>query len=214
MEINWITISLLLWAVLTMVESILLFMIFFGTGGAALTLARAKLQDKLLAIVELDTGVRELQVPKVEEGGYLDVKGIGSILPSIKKIIPLKGGIRSIWVSSKFAEGITAADVQSGYHPTPSMILRANERTADALALKKMNQNPQNKVMNVALVLAIIIGVGIVGYLLFNAVQNIQWCNAQERMLANMYTTTTLNLKSVADQQDDGLDTGIYRPGG
>jgi len=175
--------------ILFTIETLILFMMIFSTGGIPLTLLKAKFRKKPIGILEGNDRTREFFVCDPKEN-LISRKDIGSWSLSPEKIIPLKGSdIQSIWFTPNLPEGITAKDVKHGFTYSPQMIERYNERKADAIAKEKLEKDPQQMIIKIGMIAAIVLAVGIVGYLLLNAISEIHFCDIQVDSIRTVVTT-------------------------
>jgi hypothetical protein len=131
--------------------------------------------------------------------------GAGYFQAHPDKIKVLKSGVRILRVSPDLPEGYIAEDVKHGFLSSPQMIDRYNERIADKLAEERMDSTAESKIVKYGIIIALIVAVGLVGYMLIG--KFIEWNQAKSCMDALIALKQSPLQQAVAA----GLNqTGIY----
>jgi hypothetical protein len=140
------------------------------------TLLYNKAKKGVVGIYDREDGVREIFTPNIDkETGLIDLEGkYVEITP--RAIVPLKCGVRSIWISPKLNRGITGYDVDAPYRYNPASTDVKIEQKAEARAIEKKMADTTGMLNKLGPIVAILMCIGIGGYLIIQAAGNYSFC--------------------------------------
>jgi hypothetical protein len=167
-----VIVGLGVWAVLEFITLLTLFILI----PESFTLLYNKAKKGIVAIYDRDDGVRELLTPQIDkETGLIDLEGkYIEITPDA--IVPLKCGVRSIWVNPKLNRGITGYNINAPYRYNPASTDVKIEQKAEARAMEKSMSHPLSMFNAIAPWAIILIIVGSFMYVIIQTAGNYSFC--------------------------------------